>query len=307
MHKFWGIVFGVIMSAALGLFLISPLVGWWLPLNVSSFGGDVDFLFYLILGITAFFFVLTEAMLVYNIFKFSWQPGRKAPPVHGNHTLELVWTIVPGIILVVISFSQIGAWNVIKMEMPRRDKDTQQLEVVARQWEWRLRYPSADRLLSWQSNEKDARAFANAPNQDDVQTVNELHVCKGQKVLIHLRTRDVLHSFYLPQLRLKQDAVPARTIPVWFLIPDDYNTKKNAKGEWQDGYDPRTQKWAEYDAKADRWSQAERIWELACAEYCGSRHSFMRGKLYVHESKEDLLDWLRHAEQQQREGLPARK
>ena len=80
MHKFWSLVFGVVIFFASAIFLVAYLVpGWWLPRNVSSFGGVVDGLFYLIFWITTFFFLLTEGMLIYNLWKFGdYQPSRKA-------------------------------------------------------------------------------------------------------------------------------------------------------------------------------------------------------------------------------------
>src|SRR5437870_4985621 len=102
------------MLGALLLFVVSPFVGWWLPKNVATFGGGIDDLFYLILIITGFFFVLTEAILVYNLFKFHYRPGQKAAYIHGNHKLELTWTFVPGVILLILSIVQIKVWAEVK-------------------------------------------------------------------------------------------------------------------------------------------------------------------------------------------------
>src|SRR5262249_21321687 len=158
-------------------------------------------------------------------FRFAGRTGRKASYVHGNHTLEMVWTLVPGVILFLLAIVQINVWAEVKFQknMPAPDARTQQMEIVARQWEWRMRYPSARRMESWKSDPKLAEDFKDNAHVDDVHTVNEIHVWKGGKdpneqhrVLVHLKTRDVLHSFFLPNLRLKQDALPGKTIPVWF-------------------------------------------------------------------------------------------
>jgi cytochrome c oxidase subunit 2 len=179
--------------------------------------------------------------------------------------------------------------------MPRPDDKTLQMEVLAKQWEWRLRYPSIERMQSWEKDPKLAADFAANPHMDDVHVVNEVHVWKGtkeqpQRVLVHLRTQDVLHSFFLPNLRLKQDALPGKTIPVWFAAMEA-NTIEAETNRWMDGYDTT--------AKKEDKSQ---LWDLACAEFCGSRHSMMRGKLFVHEDKADFLKWLSYtqAAQQQR-------
>jgi cytochrome c oxidase subunit 2 len=304
MQRFWSILFGAVMTAALLLFIVAPFVsGWWLPKDVSTFGSGIDGLFYLILGITGFFFVFTEGILVYALWRYAGQPGRKASFYHGNHTLEMVWTLVPGVILFLLAIVQINVWADVKFQknMPAPNATTQQIEVVARQWEWRLRYPSEKRMEDWEKDPKLAEDFARFPHQDDVHVVNEIHVWKGGKdpnqqhrVLVHLKTRDVLHSFFLPNLRLKQDALPGKTIPVWFAVTE-HNTKpiedsKSHEKRWVEiGYDPATGKTKDPDM----------IWELACAEFCGTRHSLMRGKLYVHENKADFLDWLRQAEKAQ--------
>ncbi len=85
-----------------------------------------------------------------------------------------------------------------------------------------------------------------------------------------------MHSFFLPNLRLKQDALPGKTIPVWF------NARESNVSFAKD-----------YDRKTGRWSEppAEQDWELACAELCGGGHYRMRGRLYVHDSEADFLEW----------------
>src|SRR5439155_25976070 len=114
-----------------------------------------DTLFYWILGITAFFFVVTEAALVYNMVRFAGDPARKAEFSHGNHRLEMAWTVVPGIILFLLAVLQINVWADIKYptHMAKMvDVDLSHilpLEVTARQWEYRIRYPSPEHLAEW--------------------------------------------------------------------------------------------------------------------------------------------------------------
>lgn len=299
MDKFWSILFAIIIVLCVALFAVAPAAGWWLPPNVATFGGSVDGLFYLILWITAFFFVLTEGILVYNMWKFASGPNRRVPYVHGNHRLEVMWTIVPAAILILIGVLQIGTWEDIKYHraMPKPDKNTQQIEVFARQWEWRLRYPSPEQIEKWDKGEGKPELFRDAADVDDVHGVNEMHVYQNAKVLIHLRTRDVIHSFFIPVMRLKQDALPGKVIPVWFESTD-YNFERDPK---TGGWSPRKDK----DGK-------EIIWDIACAEFCGTRHSMMKGRLYVHKDKADFLAWLRHAQQEDhqktvRETIPAPK
>jgi cytochrome c oxidase subunit 2 len=168
--------------------------------------------------------------------------------------------------------------------MPKPD---QVFEVSARQSEWRIRYPSAERMKDDNLIDTFARESQKGERQaDDVHVVNQIHIWKGAKVRIYLKTRDVLHSFFLPNLRIKQDAVPGKTIPVWF-DSTEANTRR-VGDRWEDGH--------RYDASSQQWVKDNSyVWELACAELCGWGHYKMRGNLYVHESQADFEEWLKQA------------
>jgi cytochrome c oxidase subunit 2 len=135
--------------------------------------------------------------------------------------------------------------------------------------------------------------WAGNPHVDDLHVVNEVHVWKGARVKVFLRTRDVIHSFYIPTLRLKQDALPGKIIPVWFEATE-YNTAKNRKtGQWEDSYDPQTGKFLVPE------EDSSQVWELACAELCGWGHFKMRGKLFVHKNEDDYKEWLNSVKDKQ--------
>jgi cytochrome c oxidase subunit 2 len=303
-NKGWSLFFGVVLLATFLIWVIAPFFGWWLPENVSSFGGEVDYLFYVILGFTGFFFVLTEVILVYAMYTFTHREGVKAEYTHGNHTLELVWTIIPAGILVYIAVAQIGAWERIKYQsrMPAPDLS---IQITARQWEWRMRFPYGERVerdgrkayqdpFHYDPGDKEeskqkqllARTWAEIPQADDIHATNEIHCWKGANVKCYIKTLDVLHSFTIPNLRLKQDTLPGKTIPIWFKV-----TKANT--QFKNG------KCTEPDDK-------RQAWEISCQELCGGRHYAMRGRLYVHENRDDYLAWLEHTlqAQQSRSGEP---
>src|SRR5207249_2060802 len=149
------------------------------------------------------------------------------------------------------------------------------IEVTTRQWEFRVRYPSPERLDMWKDKDTAVKEYqARLPERrDDVFDVNNVHSWKGQKTVVFLRTRDVGHAFFVPVLRVKQDSMPGRTIPLWFEATDS-NTKKVGT-EWRDGF------------RADGAEDPAAVWDLICTQYCGSRHSMMRGKVYVHPTRED--------------------
>ena len=290
--KRWAYLFGVVLTAEALLFVVAPVMNWWLPMSASSYSGGIDRLFYIILAVTGVTFIAISAVFIYVLFKYPAEVGRKSHYTHGNHRLEMIWSAVPAVILVLLGIGQIPAWLNVKSTSwlnakEEADKPFLQVEVVARQWEWRIRYSSSAHMKEWGDRAaamKDIR-LKMPPRPDDVRLVNEVHCIKGQKTLVHLKTQDVIHSFFLPHMRLKQDALPGKTIPVWFQA-EDSNCHKEG-GEWVDGM--------RHDAAKGWVKDPKYIWELACAEYCGSRHSLMRGKLYVHEP-DDFLDWLKSAE-----------
>jgi cytochrome c oxidase subunit 2 len=295
-QKFWALLFGAVLAAAAGLFIVAPFVpGWWLPKNMCSFGPDVDHLFYIILAVTGFFFFLTEGLLVYAMWKYVARPGEKSVYTHGSHKLELAWTVVPALILLFIAFAQVKAWSDIKYQsrMPVPD---QVFEVTARQFEWRFRYPTPEQnatmTAGWKEGQetREAVEWQQHPQADDTHLVNEVHTWKGARVRFYLKSRDVIHSFFLPNMRIKQDALPGKVIPVWF----------DTKGE-------AAQANCRYSEKADAWVLDEdkaKHAELACAELCGWGHYKMRGMAYIHESKEDYEKWLAHASAEERRTKP---
>ena len=208
----------------------------WLPEDVSTFGQDIDSLFYLIYYITGVTFILVTVLMIWFLIQYRHREGRRATYTHGNTTLEIIWTIIPAAILIVLSFMSVSTWAKVKRSVPPTDFE---IQVTAKQFNWEVVYPGADGKFG---------------TPDDVNFDNDLHVPVNKVVRIHLGSRDVIHSFFLPNLRLKQDAVPGRTILVWF------EATKPGK------------------------------YELPCAELCGFGHSGMKGWLYVH-TPEEYAKW----------------
>ena len=317
-NKLWAVLFGVVMAACGLSFVVAPFVGWWMPEGVSTHSWDVDFLFYVILYITAFFFFLTEAILVAFMWFYAGSGDMKHPVsekaefpgflkpltniLHDQHRVEMAWTILPAAILLYIAFAQVTTWANIKYESRnkgRTDVAVQQLAVSARQFEWRMRYPSVARVQKWDKEKNpadpDFASFGKVPQASDIHVVNELHVWlsteeelktkKASPVTVHLSTRDVIHSLNLPNFRVKQDALPGKIIPVWFT-PMKANTKFDEKKQkWVDGVDPKT-----------GTPDANLIYDIPCAELCGWGHYRMIGRVYVHKDRDDFMDWLKAAE-----------
>lgn len=209
----------------------------WLPQSFSTYSGDIDFFFYVIYYITAGVFVLVAAALIYFLIKYRFREGRRAVYSHGNITLEWVWTVATTVAMLVLALVSKPVWSRIKQELPPSNVKVQ---VTGKQFNWEVLYPGPD-------NE-----FGTA---DDYQIDNEVHVPVNTVVHVHLRSRDVIHSFFVPVLRLKQDALPGREIKAWF--------------------------------EATRAGQ----FEIPCAELCGFGHSGMLGRLFVHEPA-DYQSWI---------------
>src|SRR5258707_569315 len=106
-HKFWSGLFGLVLAASALLFVVAPIMGWWLPQDAASYGSKVDGLFYLILAITGLAYLGTEAVLVWAMWRFVGRPGHKSSYTHGNHKREMNWTDVSSGILTFINFARI--------------------------------------------------------------------------------------------------------------------------------------------------------------------------------------------------------
>ncbi len=244
MRLFYVILFLLVAVLGVWSFVIAPDHGWWFPENHSTYGDSIDWLFNFILWFVGITFVGTEVVLAWCIWKFPDNKPGKAVFSHGSHKLELVWTAIPAVVLAVIAFAQMGAWADIKFpkNFPNETYSVDQpiAVVTASQFDWRVRYPDADGSFD---------------SQDVVETAFEFVMPVNTPIVFKLRSRDVLHSFFVPSMRVKQDAVPGMEIPVWFESED--------VGEF----------------------------DLICAELCGWGHYKMAGRVTV-LSQADYDAWL---------------
>jgi cytochrome c oxidase subunit 2 len=218
--------------------LASALPFWMrLPENVSTYGDDIDSIFRLILWITGTIFVLVEALLLFFLFRYRHREGRVPRYTHGSNRLEVIWTIVPAVICVILALMSRRSWAEIKQTLPR---EALNVEITAEQFAWNIRYPGPDGKLE---------------TPDDIVTLNQLHFPVGRAVVVTLHSKDVIHSFFLPEFRVKQDAVPGMSTRIWF--------------------------------------EATRVgkWEIVCAELCGLGHYRMKGFVTV-ETPEEFDRWL---------------
>jgi cytochrome c oxidase subunit 2 len=232
--------------------------GHWFPEDVSEKGHIIDGLFNFILYLTGIIFIATGLVLFYFLWRYDG--GRNTAPVrfvHGSHTLEVVWSVLPAATLLFIAIYQMNAWAREKIERPPllpgpdgvvgTADDSAAIEITGRQFEWRIQYAGRDEMLG---------------TPDDLFTVNDLHVPVNEEVVLAIKSTDVLHSFFLPNMRVKQDVVPGMKQYVWF--------------------------------KPVR----EGTYDLVCAELCGWGHYKMKGRLTV-ENRRELESWLTRLEADQ--------
>lgn len=210
----------------------------WLPENVSTYGATIDGLFYFIYYLTGVTFFGVQIALLAFLWMYRARPGGRATYTHGNTTLEIVWTAIPSVLLAGLALAGRSTWLDIKARQPATDFV---IRITAKQFNWEVRYPGID---------------AKFDTEDDVVMDNDFHVPVNKVVRINLHSRDVIHSLFVPSLRLKQDAVPGRNIPVWFEA-----------------------------TKAGKY-------EVPCAELCGFGHSGMKGWLFV-DTPEAYAAWAR--------------
>jgi cytochrome c oxidase subunit 2 len=202
----------------------------WLPENVSSIGDDIDFLFSIIYYITTGALVVVFSFLLFCLIRYRRRPGAQARYTTGHTGLELIWTGITLVIMVGLALLSRPLWSTIKENSRPPSPDRVFARVTGKQFNWIIRYPGADGRFD---------------TPDDIADENALHIPVDTDIWLVLRSEDVIHGFFVPALRLKQDAVPGRDIPVWLR------------------------------------AVKTGVYELACAELCGFGHTTMRGQVNI--------------------------
>jgi cytochrome c oxidase subunit II len=198
------------------------------PEQASTIAPRVDGLYFYLLGVTAFFTLLIAGLILY--FGIKYRRGSRAdrtPPKGHFYALELAWIVIPFLLTMVMFW-----WGAdIYFAMARPPENALQINVVGRQWMWKFQHPEGNA------------------------EINELHVPRGQPIVLKMISEDVIHAMYVPAFRVKHDVVPGRYVELWF----------NATQVGQ--------------------------FHLFCAEYCGAKHSEMIGRVVVLEPTE-YEEWL---------------
>jgi cytochrome c oxidase subunit 2 len=194
------------------------------PEQASSFAHDVDGLYFFLIAVSAFFTVLIFCAIVYFAIKYRRRSeDEEAPrPIYGSLGLEVLWSVVPFIFAMIFFFWGARAY----FHIARPPANAMEIYVTGKQWMWKMQHPNGTR------------------------EINTLHVPLGQPVKLIMSSQDVVHSYYIPAFRVKQDVVPGRYTVLWF--------EPTKVGEFH----------------------------LFCAEYCGTQHSGMIGRVVVMEPQE---------------------
>lgn len=197
------------------------------PEQASTVAPMVDGVFWELTAISAFFTVLIAVLLMVFAIRYRRRDAKTPEPIEGSLKLELLWTIVPFAISVYIFFRATSVY----FAMITPPADSMQVYVVARQWMWKMQHVGGQR------------------------EINTLHVPVGRAVKLTMTSQDVIHSFFVPAFRVKQDVLPGRYTTMWF--------KATKPGRYH----------------------------LFCTEYCGTNHSTMSGEVVVMEPS-DFQAWL---------------
>lgn len=232
----------------------------YFPPGISTYSEALDDLFRLVYWISVAIFLLVQITLVTFIFKYRTRPGHKSIYYHGNNVVEFIWTLAPTVLFAGLGLYSDEIWKVMKYSSRLPSPDVE-IDVLGQAFNWHARYPGADGILG----KRHAR-YRSAQNlfgidptdprgKDDIVLTGEFNLPMNKNIVVHLSSVDVLHSYFLPNFRIKQDAVPGSWIDVWF------NGTKAGK------------------------------YELACAELCGSGHYAMRGVLNL-QSDADFAAWM---------------
>lgn len=297
----------------LGFFVLGMIGVFWssyifqdyylLSESASEHGEEIDNLFWITMAIAFGVFAITNAVLFWFTYRYGKDGDRKAKYYPENNKLEMIWTVVPAIVLTILIIFGIRTWTSI---MGNPEGDLLKIEVSGEQWGWTLRYAGPDKTLG----DVDVRRISgsNALGVDMSQTVsyddfisNDLVIKKGQRVDLKIRSRDVLHSVYLPHFRVKMDAVPGMDTRFHFvptLTTEEFREKLKSNNYWAQIDTVVTREIEKIKVNGnDTVTYTEKVtdtihnydnfeFELACTEVCGRGHFSMRKKVIVLDEQE---------------------
>jgi cytochrome c oxidase subunit 2 len=225
--------------------------GWWLPIDISTHGASIDRLIIVVHIFMLILFIGWSSFFLYTLFRFRSRGGRKAE-THPTHFkiptyLEVGVAVFEIFLLAAFSFP---IWNQYRQQPPDESKALH-VRIVAEQFAWNVHYSGKDRIFGRtdptlvSSSNPVGLDRDNPAAKDDIVTINQFHIPVNTPVIVTLTSKDVIHGFFLPVMRVKYDVIPGQSYPVWF--------EATRTGEF----------------------------EIACAQLCGLGHYRMKGYFVV--------------------------
>lgn len=261
----------------------------------SVHGASLDSLFNTTLFFTGIVFVITQILLFYYAWRYRAEKGRPSLYMPHDNKLEVIWTLLPAVVMTFLVVGGLDAWNEVMADIPddarsvlvptTEDKsEFLEIEATGYQFAWDIRYPGADGLLGTKNfrlitgTNTLGLDWNDEKNHDDFMT-NEIVLPKNRWIRVRITAKDVLHNFYLPHFRVKMDAIPG--LPTYFVFKptmttEEYRDKLSTVPEYQlaDPNDPDKMLWETFG------------YELACAELCGIGHFSMKRAVRIVEEAE---------------------
>ncbi len=238
---------------------------YFLPEASSQHGKETDFWFWVSMSVIMIAFFLVNTVLFFFPMKYRFNKNREVTFYSHNNRLEVIWTLVPAAVMAGLVFTGLKVWNKVMDDAP---EDAEVVEIMGKQFGWLVRYPGVDdnklgnysyKLMDDAGGNDMGIDFSDPNSFDDFGNASELHIPKGKPVLLKIRSRDVLHSVYIPHMRVKMDAVPGMPTKFWF-IPEKTTAEMRAE-----------------------LGNPDFKYEIACAEVCGRSHFGMKLQLVVDE------------------------
>lgn len=270
-NSFHGFLFLLFALVGLGVFFwysYAHFDRYVLPV-ASEHGVLTDDLFWITMVITVVAFAAISVVMFWFTYKYSYDKNRKATFFPDSHKLEIIWTVIPAIVLALLIFRGLRVWNDITSPA---SEDAEVVELIGQQFAWTARYPGIKDNQLGNVNYKLIDAtnefgldLTDKNTYDDFKSL-ELHIPKGKEIHLKIRAKDVLHSVFLPHFRVKMDAVPGMYTNFKFVATKSTQDMRAETGNSDFNY------------------------EMACTEICGKGHFSMRF-LVVVEEPEDFEKW----------------
>lgn len=263
--------------------------GWrMIPEAASIHGKETDWLFNFNMGILWFVFVITHILLFYFSYKYYGRKNNRATYFPHDNRLEMIWTVIPAIVLAVIVIYGIKTWNTITAAA---DPNSQIIEIYGKQFDWTARYAGKDNALG-ASNYKLITSTndlgldsTSKEGLDDIVVKNELHIVVNKEVEFKFRSRDVIHSAYFPHFRAQMNVVPGMTTMLHMtptITTAEMRQKPEVIAQWA----------AINERRKERGEKPEEFnYILLCNKICGNSHYNMQMVIIV-ETQEEYNKWI---------------